>query len=236
MTTPSEKDNVSAALSDLNQTLDEEKERLNEVAAQAMKDGEYDSATAVIQFTKSLLGFQSEVEALIGKWEELDDIGDLATPQVRHVIHTRVPSKASARIAQTRQVPHRGLDGSNLHCFHILEVLVQMGGRAPNQNVTAAVNKKIKMLYPAFKQAKALMTHHGWTNHTGSNQALEISAKGVKWLEIQKIKEVDEGQSQDSPPSSRRESAPQPSVEAGPDDDAKKIVATVADAEDFDQI
>jgi hypothetical protein len=237
MSTFSEKDNVSTALSDLNQTLDEEKERLNEEAAQAMKDGEYDTATAVIQFTKRLLGFQAEVEALIEKWEELDGISDASTPPVRPVVRTRiVHSKAPGRIAQTRLDPDKGLNGSHLHCFHILETLEEMGGRAPNQDVTAAVNKKIKMLYPAFKQAKALMTHQGWTNYTGSNQALEISAKGVKWLESQHTQAAAKGQSHDHPPSSRSESVPQPFVEAGAVDDANEVVATVADADVFDQI
>ncbi len=239
MTTPPEKESVATCLSELNQTIDEEKEHLNEEVAQAMKDGEYDTATAVIQFTKRLLGFQAEVEALIEKWEELDGIGDLATPKVRQVIRSRfVQSKSPGRIARLQQDPPTGLNGSHLHCFHILETLEEMGGRAPNQDVTAAVNKKIKMLYPAFKQAKALMTHHGWTNYTGSNQALEISAKGVKWLESQKIQVADKyaGQSQDIPPSSRSEMKPQPSVDAGPEDGARKSVTPVSDDEDFDQI
>ena len=237
MSNSSEKDNISTALSDLRQTIDDEKERLNEEVAQTMKIGEYDTATAVIQFTKRLLGFQAEVEALIAKWEGLDGIGDLATSQVRQVVRTHIiQSKALVRIARTRQDPRNSLNGSNLHCFHILETLEEMGGRATNQNVTTAVNKKVKMLYPAFKQAKALMAHHGWTSYTGSNQALEISAKGVKWLDSQKIQVANDGQSQDRPPSSGRGSVPQPSVEAGPDGDAKKIVAAAADDEDFDQI
>lgn len=236
MSTFSKKDNVSTALNDLNQTLDDEKERLNEEATQAMRDGEYDTATAVIQLTKRLLGFQSEVEALIGKWEELDDIGALTTPQVRHAAHTRVSNKASARSAQKRQNPQKSLDGSNLHCFHILETLVQMGGRAPNQEVTSAVNKKIKMLYPAFKQAKAFMAHQGWTKNTGSNHALEISAKGLKWLESQKIQVADKEQSHAILSILKRENVPAPLVEALTQDHAKIIVKRTASAEDLDQI
>jgi hypothetical protein len=168
MNTSSEKDIVSTALSNLSQTLDGEKERLNEVAAQAMKDGEYDTATAVIQFTKRLLGFQAEVEALIGKWEELDDIGNLATQQVGHVVHTRVvQSKPPGRLPRTKRPSYKGITESTVHCFHILDILEEMGGAAKNQDVSAGVNERIKMLYQTFKEARILMAQKGWTKTTG---------------------------------------------------------------------
>ena len=202
-----------------------------------MKDGEYDTATYVIQFTKRLLGFQAEVEALIGNWEELDGIGDFATPQVRHDVHTRVvQNKPVTRLPRTQRTSYKGITESTTHCFHILDILEEMGGVAKNQDVSAAVNKRIKMLYTQFKQAKALMTHQGWTKKNGSNHTLEISGTGSRWLQKQKAQLLDASHCEHIPPSQVSENVSTPPRAEIPESGAKRFVATASYAEDFEQI
>lgn len=240
MTTFSDKDNVSTALADLRQTLEDEKERLNKEGAQAMNEGEYATAAAVIQFAQRLLAFQSEVDVLIGKWEELDDVADTSSPSARKLVTSHV-SQSSPPAARSRTLRSRtGLSDAEVHCFYILETLAEKGGRAPNQTVPDAVNKKIKMLYPAFKRAKELMAQQGWTNNIGSNQALEISAKGMRWLETQQARVTNDANgshSAHSPPSSRFEKVAITSIEPESGNRAIKPVAlALEDDEDFDQI
>jgi Asp-tRNA(Asn)/Glu-tRNA(Gln) amidotransferase C subunit len=75
MSTP-DKDDVSTALGLLLETLGEEKQRLNDEGAKAMKIGDFATATAVIQFAQRLLSFQEEVELLTENWKELEDLRD----------------------------------------------------------------------------------------------------------------------------------------------------------------
>lgn len=181
------RDNVSSALSHLSETLDEEKDLLNEEAAQAMKEGEYDTATALIQFTKRLLGFKAEIEALMEKWEELAAARGGINPQVQNIVRPGTIQIRHPKVAPLpRHISYKGISDTTVHCFHILDVLEEMGGVARNQDVSNAVNKRVKMLYPKFKQARALLSHQGWTEHNGSNNTLEISDKGARWLHSQK--------------------------------------------------
>jgi hypothetical protein len=237
MSPSSEKDNVTAALSKLRWTIDDEKERLKEEVAQAMKDGEYDSAAAVIQFAQRLLGFQAEVEGLIGKWEELEDIRDTAPPRVRPTVNSRsYQNTPSPQASHTPRKPRKGITDSTVYCHHILEALVAQGGSAANQTISAAVNTKIRMLYPAFKQARALLVQEGWTNNTGSNQSMEISAKGIKWLQSQMAHAIGDSHRDHSSPRSRWEIAPNPPIEAKSETGAQKTPSTPFDDDAFDQI
>jgi Arc/MetJ-type ribon-helix-helix transcriptional regulator len=214
MSNSSEKDNISSALGHLSDTLVEEKERLNEEVAQAVKDGEYDSATAMIQFAQRLLGFQGEVEALIEKWEKLEDVRGNTIPQDQHTIRSRVfQSKPPARAPQAQRSNYKGITDSTVHCFHILDVIEEMGGVAKNQDVTAAVNKRVKMLYPKFKEARALMAHQGWTTRNGSNHTLEISDKGTRWLQSQKAQIADPAGAQEAVMPKPQDVRPTPAVE-----------------------
>jgi len=186
MPTSTDNNSVSTTLSLLQQTLSDEKQRLNDEVAEAMQDGKFDTATAVIQFAQRLVGFQEEVEALVEKWEELEEFRDAATSQVQQIVRGRtIRSNRPAKASHVQWSQNEGRGDSTPFCIHILEVLVEMGGRATNQNVTTAVNKKIKMHYPKFRHARVLMAQRGWTKSNGSNHVLEISAAGLKWLHDQ---------------------------------------------------
>jgi hypothetical protein len=236
MTNSSKKDNVHMALSALRQTLDDEKERLNEEATQAMKDGEYDTATAVIQFTKSLLGFQDEVEVLIGKWEELEGVSDFA-PQVRQAVGTRIiQSKPPSRLHQKEKTSNKVITQSTDYCFHILDILEEMGGAVQYQDVSTAVNKRVKMLYPKFKEARTLLAQRGWTKKNAAIHTLEISSNGSRWLQNQKILPTEDRLGECPSPSSRSENMRVSPLIVMPGNSVHKTAATASDDEDFDQI
>ena len=212
----SNNDDISSALSHLTDTLEGEKERLNEEVAQAMKDGEYDTA---IQSAQRLLGFQSEVEALIEKWEGIEEARDGAALQVQQIVSSRPIHRKRPEVDQVpRRNSYRGITASTAHCFHILDIIEEMGGVARMQDMMEAVNKRIQMLNNQFKSAKNVMAQQGWTKNTGSKLLLEISSKGTKWLQSQKAQIVDKAvdtpervtpKSQDAPP-------PAPSLPAPP--------------------
>jgi len=189
MTPSSEKDEVSTALNLLIDTIDEEKKRLNAEGSKAMHGGEYDTAQAVIQFAQRLLAFQDEVAALVEKWKELEDIRDAATPQVQQIVNGLIFSghgpSSHSKIRQRRSPISAD---SQLHCLHILAALAAKGGKAKNQDISIAVNRKITMLYPKFSQARALMAQKMWTKKSSSPRVLEISETGRKWLARQQEK------------------------------------------------
>ena len=183
MSTP-DKDDVSTALGLLLETLGEEKQRLNDEGAKAMKSGEYATATAVIQFAQRLLSFQEEVELLTENWKELEVLRDEASPRVREIVGDRIftvkPPRLSA--APSSSQPLASPETVAL-CIHILEALVGLGGNAKNQDVSTLVNKRVKMLYPKFRQARQMLTDKKWTMSNSATNCMVISDKGRKWVE-----------------------------------------------------
>lgn len=183
MTFSSEKGNVTAALGKLRQTIDDEKERLNEEVAQAMKDGEYDTASAMIQFAQRLQGFQGEVESLAGKWEELEDVRRSSSPKTGQIVNTLgLPHGRRQVTSEIQPRNQEGDDNSTADCVHILEALVKLGGRAENQEVQRTINKKVKLRYERYRAAKSLLAQNGWTTSASTNRNLAISDKGREWL------------------------------------------------------
>ena len=187
MNDSSDDPDVTESLDLVLESLADERRRLNGEGAKAMQAGKYETATAVIQFAQRLLEFQGEVDGLISKWKKLESSRDAATPQVRQILGSRMGDlNRFEKTPRVRRVVKGALSGTVLHCFHILDVLIERGGRATNQNVSTAVNKRIKMLYPKFKQARHMLAQEGWTEHIASSQALEISNRGISWLRAQK--------------------------------------------------
>ena len=183
MSTP-DKDDVSTALGLLLETLGEEKQRLNDEGAKAMISGEYATATAVIQFAERLLSFQEEVELLTEKWKELEDLRDDASPQVREIVGDRIFTVKPPRLSATRSSSQPVATPETVTlCIHILEVLVSLGGHAKNQEVSTRVNKRVKMHYPKFRQAREMLAKKKWTTSNSPNNCMVISEKGRKWIE-----------------------------------------------------
>ncbi len=179
-----EKDNISSALELLRSRLGDEEQRVRDEAVNAMQAGEYDTASSVIDFGKRLLTFREEVDALAEKWQELEEFRDVATPQIQQTSRARIFLRNEDDVSPRRSFStiQRFPQNTTTYCIHILEVLVAKGGSALNQDIQIAVNKTIKMLYPKFKQARAMLAQNGWTNGHSTIHSLEISEAGRSWL------------------------------------------------------
>jgi hypothetical protein len=183
MSTP-DKDDVSTALGLLLETLGEEKQRLNDEGAKAMKIGDFATATAVIQFAQRLLSFQEEVELLTENWKELEILRDGASARVREIVGDRIFTVKPPRPSATRSSSQPVATPETVAlCIHILEALVGLGGHAKNQDVSTLVNKRVKMLYPKFRQARQMLTDKKWTMSNSPTNCMVISDKGRKWVE-----------------------------------------------------
>lgn len=175
MSIPSEKDDVSTALSLLSDTLGDEEQRIRVAGVKAMQGGEYDTASTVIEFAKLLLGFKDEVEVLVEKWNDLEDARDSASPAVQEIVGNRVFNRSDGGSVIQRKE----------YCRHILKALVELGGSAVTRDVSRVVNKTIKMQYPHLQAARTILAQEGWTKKTGSNRVWEISDEGRRWLRNQ---------------------------------------------------
>ena len=184
-------DDVGAALSLLRDALGEEEQRIRTEGAHAMHSGNYDTATAVIDFAKRLQAFQSRVAGLAKEWSELERIRDRATPEVQQIVSKRFfGRKPSGEIT-----PHRD------YCRPILEVLVELGGSGRTCDVIDRVGEKMKgILKPKDYQpneseakqirwrntaqwARNMMVNEDGRMKKGSRNGIwEISDAGRAWL------------------------------------------------------
>ena len=193
-TTPSTNNDVGEALDLLSDTLTEEEARIREEGAEAMKSGAYDTATEVIEFAKQLLAFQGRVAALAEEWEEIENARDAATPEVQEIVSKKFFGKKRKGIITTQEE----------YCQPLLEVLDEMGGRGPTDEVLDRLGEKMKgVLKPVdYEHHKSDTNSIRWRNTAqwarnkmvnsdgrmkkGSPRGIwEISSKGRKWLKSQ---------------------------------------------------
>ena len=182
---------VGAALQLLREALGEEEKRIRWEGSQAMAKGDYDTATAVLDFAKRLLAFTGKVESLGTKWQELQNLRDAATPEVQQIVSKRF----FGRIGKGEITPHQAF------CRPILETLVELGGGARTKTVLDRIGLKMKgVLKPAdYEHHKSDAKQIRWRNTAqwarntmvnddsrmkqGSpNGYWEISDKGRAWL------------------------------------------------------
>lgn len=183
----SDQNDVSTALGLLRDSLAEEEQRIRSEGAKAMQEGDYDTATSVIEFAKRLQAFEKEVEALVSEWDELEDLRDAASPAVQEIVSKRFFGKKR----KGEITPHTDYYGP------ILEALVEMGGSGKTKLVLDRVGEKMKGVlkpidYEAHKSDEKQIRWRNsaqWARNTmvnddgrmkkGSpNGIWEISAKG----------------------------------------------------------
>lgn len=190
MNPPPDQNDVSTALSLLRDSLAEEELRIRNEGAAAMKGGDYDTATAVIEFAKRLLTFQKKVEGLVGEWDELEELRDAASPAVQDIVSKRFFGKKK----KGEITPHTDFYRP------ILEVLVEMGGAGKTKLVLDRVGIKMKgtlkpIDYESHKSSdkqirwrnSAQWARNAMVNEDGRMKKTvtgmwEISDKGRKWL------------------------------------------------------
>ncbi|MBL9154199.1 MAG: winged helix-turn-helix domain-containing protein [Verrucomicrobiales bacterium] len=189
-----EQNDVSTALSLLRDSLAEEEQRIRNEGATAMQGGDYDTATAVIDFGKRLLAFQKKVEGLVHEWDELEDLRDKASPAVQEIVSKRFFGKSK----KGEITPHEA------YCRPLLEVLVEMGGSGKTKIVLDRLGEKMKpVLKPKDYESQesdsktirwrntAQWARNQMANEDGRMRSdsprgiWEISEKGRKWLREQ---------------------------------------------------
>lgn len=191
MSSPTDQNDVSTALGLLRDSLAEEEQRIRSEGAKAMHEGDYDTATSVIEFAKRLQAFEKKVEALVSEWDELEDLRDAASPAVQEIVSKRFFGKKR----KGEITPHTD------YYRPILEALVEMGGSGKTKLVLDRVGEKMKGIlkpidYEAHKSDEKQIRWRNsaqWARNTmvnddgrmkkGSpNGVWEISDKGRKWL------------------------------------------------------
>jgi restriction system protein len=185
-----DKDDVSAALRLLADSLDEEEKRIRGEGSKAMHEGDYDTATAVIDFAKRLLAFQKKVAGLEKEWDDLEDLRDKATPAVQEIVSKRFFGRSK-----------RGdITPQEAYCAPILQVLTEMGGSGKTKDVIAKVGLVMKgLLKPndyektatrakelrwenTTRWARQRMVEDGRLKSDSPNGTWEISNQGRAWL------------------------------------------------------
>ena len=182
---------VGEALALLSETLTEEKTRIGDEGADAMKAGAFETARQVIEFAERLVAFQNKVAALADEWEDLENARDAATPEVQQIVSKHFFGKKKKGLITPQED----------YCKPILEVLVEMGGKGKTKTVLDRVGEKMKgTLKPIdYESHKSNDKQIRWRN-TGQwarnkmvnsdgrmkkdspNGVWEISDKGRKWL------------------------------------------------------
>ncbi|MFN7461807.1 MAG: winged helix-turn-helix domain-containing protein [Akkermansiaceae bacterium] len=187
---PPDQNDVSTALGLLRDSISEEEQRIRNEGAKAMQEGDYDTATSVIEFAKRLLAFENKVEALVTEWDELEDLRDSASPTVQEIVSKRFFGKRK----KGEITPHTAFDRA------ILESLVELGGSAKTRVVLDRVGEKMKSILKPLDYAvlpsdgKSIRWRNSaqWARNTMVNEdgrmkktkngTWEISDKGRKWL------------------------------------------------------
>ena len=188
-----DQNDVSTALGLLRDSISEEEQRIRSEGAKAMQDGDYDTATSVIEFAKRLLAFEKKVEGLVAEWDELEDLRDSASPTVQEIVSKKFFGKRK----KGEVTPHTAFYRA------ILESLVEMGGSAKTREVLDKVGEKMKSVLKPIDYAvlpsdgKSIRWRNSaqWARNTMVNEdgrmkktkngIWEISDKGRAWLKKQ---------------------------------------------------
>jgi hypothetical protein len=191
MSSSTDQNDVSTALGLLRDSLAEEEQRIRSEGAKAMTEGDYDTATSVIEFAKRLQAFEKKVESLVSEWDELENLRDAASPAVQEIVSKRFFGKKK----KGEITPHTA------YYRPILEALVEMGGSGKTKLVLDRVGEKMKgVLKPIDYEAhqsdekqirwrnsaqwarNTMVNDDGRMKKGSPNGVWEISEKGRKWL------------------------------------------------------
>ncbi|WP_038171289.1 winged helix-turn-helix domain-containing protein [Verrucomicrobium sp. BvORR106] len=188
--TPPTPDDVPAALQLLQDALGEEEARIRKEGSKAMEGGDYDTATAVIDFARRLLAFQNKVAGLEIEWAELEDLRDKATPAVQEIVSKRFFGRSKKG----------DITSQDDYCAPVLRVLVEMGGSGKTRDVITKVGQAMKgTLKPKdYEKTTSRAREPRWENTTrwarqkmvddgrmksdSPTGVWEISDKGRAWL------------------------------------------------------
>jgi hypothetical protein len=187
-------DEVSTALRLLHESLDSEVSRINGEGAVAMKQGDYETAQAVIDFARKLQSFQGKVSGLSSEWDALEEESGLASEPVQQIVSKRFFGKAR----KGEITPHTA------YFQPLLETLNELGGKAKTKVVLDRLGEKMKPFlkakdYEVHSDGRSIRWRNAaqWARNTmvnedgrmkkGSPRGIwEISEKGKRFLRSSK--------------------------------------------------
>ncbi len=185
---------VEAALDLLATQVREEIMRIRDEGADAMKQGDYDTAKSVIEFAGKLESFAGDVDKLVGQWNSIAKQHDVEPETVKAIVGKTFFQRArKGTITSDKefQIP-------------LLHALVKLGGSGKTQQVIDQVGKlmegKLKPKdFDLLKSEPHMVRWRNkvmWARNTLVNElgymksdapfgVWAISDKGRKWLEEQ---------------------------------------------------
>ena len=185
---------VEAALDLLGTQVREEILRIRDEGANAMKQGDYDTAKSVIDFAGKLESFAGDVDKLVGQWNSIATQHDVEPETVKAIVgNTFFPRARKGTITTDKefQIP-------------LLQALVKLGGSGKTKVVVDQVGKLMegKLKPKDFELLKSgpetvrwrnkvmwarnsLVNELGYMRSDAPFGVWAISEKGRKWLDEQ---------------------------------------------------
>jgi restriction system protein len=185
---------VEAALDLLSTQVREEIMRIRDEGADAMKQGDYDTAKSVIEFAGKLESFAGDVDKLVEQWNSIAARHDVEPETVRAIVGKTFFGKARKGTITT----HKELR------IPLLRALVMLGGSGKTKQVVDQVGKLMegKLKPKDFELLKSgpetvrwrnkvmwarnsLVNELGYMRSDSPFGVWAISDKGRKWLDEQ---------------------------------------------------
>ena len=185
---------VEAALDLLATQVREEIMRIRDEGADAMKQGDYDTAKSVIEFAGKLESFAGDVEKLVGQWNSIAKQHDVEPETVKAIVGKTFFQRARKGTITTDKefrIP-------------LLQALVKLGGSGKVKQVVDQVGKLMggKLKPKDFELLKSgpetvrwrnkvmwarnsLVNELGYMRSDAPFGVWAISDKGRKWLDDQ---------------------------------------------------
>ena len=185
---------VESALDLLAAQVREEIKRIRDEGADAMKQGDYKTATSVIEFAGKMENFAGNVDNLIAQWDAIAQQHEVEPETVKAIVGRGFFGKA-----------RKGTITSHVDFYvPLLQALVQLGGRGNTQTVVDRVGKimegklkpkdletlksdssTIRWRNKVMWSRSDLVNELGYMKRDSPRGVWEISDKGRKWLENQ---------------------------------------------------
>lgn len=185
---------VEAALDLLSTQVREEIMRIRDEGADAMKQGDYDTAKSVIEFAGKLESFAGDVDKLVGQWNSIAKQHDVEPETVKAIVGKTFFHRARKGTITTDKEFH----------IPLLQALAKLGGSGKTQQVIDQVGKLMegKLKPKDFELLKSepetvrwrnkvmwarnsLVNQLGYMRNDAPFGVWAISDKGRKWLDDQ---------------------------------------------------
>lgn len=174
MSTPNHKPRVKETIDLLAKETREVIRRIRHDAMEEARKGNYETSKSVAEFAGKLELLAGDVDQLARQWQTIVAQHDELSGSVQSIVGSHL-----FRNGRNDKFSQRAT-----YCPYILEALVKMGGRGKAKDVVAAVQPKLKVLFPALSRARKIMVYEDGRMKQGSPKGVwEISTLGRQWLD-----------------------------------------------------